>query len=310
MLRVITKLLASVIPVKRYRHLLKDFAVNGGMDLLRTHVPKLYYYRGKNFGDCLNLDLLDYYGVNPIYAPQYFTDACCIGSILDDFVVTPKLCRNSKTLHVFGSGFMYSKPEYSEFCRPLKIHCLRGKLTRAICEKILRADLSDIPLGDPGLLVSRIYPHNQDTKKYDVGIICHYADDSGALNRKIKLERLNYTTISVSLPPRQFAEAVAECRCIISSAMHGLICADSYGVPNKHLILSDNVKGGTFKFKDYYSVYKNSVYEPLNIENISITDELVHDIISSYEVSHQEVSDICNRLQTIFSQKLCQIKRK
>jgi pyruvyltransferase len=44
---------------------------------------------------------------------------------------------------------------------------------------------------------------------------------------------------------------VSSCRYIFSSALHGLICADAYGVPNTRLVLSDKIVGGDFKFHDY-----------------------------------------------------------
>lgn len=35
--------------------------------------------------------------------------------------------------------------------------------------------------------------------------------------------------------------------------MHGLILSDAYNIPNQRIILSDNIIGGNFKFRDYYS---------------------------------------------------------
>ena len=42
---------------------------------------------------------------------------------------------------------------------------------------------------------------------------------------------------------------------VLSSSLHGLVAADSFGVPNRHIVLSHKPKGDGFKFDDYYSAY-------------------------------------------------------
>lgn len=44
------------------------------------------------------------------------------------------------------------------------------------------------------------------------------------------------------------------CKYIISSSLHGLICADSICIPNRWIKLSE-LLGSDFKFHDYYSVF-------------------------------------------------------
>ena len=46
---------------------------------------------------------------------------------------------------------------------------------------------------------------------------------------------------------------LTSCELIFSSSLHGLIVADSFGIPNIHMELSDKLVGGNFKFEDYYS---------------------------------------------------------
>ena len=58
------------------------------------------------------------------------------------------------------------------------------------------------------------------------------------------------------------------CEAIISSALHGLIAADSFFFPNRWIKLSDNLMGGDFKFNDYYSVYDIDI-QPLDLRNIN-----------------------------------------
>ena len=48
---------------------------------------------------------------------------------------------------------------------------------------------------------------------------------------------------------------IAECRFILSSSLHGLIIADSMGIPNLHVEFGDRLLGDGYKFDDYYSAY-------------------------------------------------------
>ena len=82
----------------------------------------------------------------------------------------------------------------------------------------------------------------------------HYAD-----RRDPRLERLrkaypeDVVVIDVRQKPEPVIREIARCETILSSSLHGLVTADSLGIPNGWLRLSDRVLGGGFKFRDYYS---------------------------------------------------------
>lgn len=106
--------------------------------------------------------------------------------------------------------------------------------------------------------------------------------------------------IDIQLKPKEFVKQVAKCDFILSSAMHGLICADSLGIPNKHIILSNNVTGGDYKFRDYYSIYKNFKYKPIFLENEIINNKSIDDYKNEYSITLNDINEIYNNLEIAF----------
>ena len=103
--------------------------------------------------------------------------------------------------------------------------------------------------GDPALLLPHFF--NPDVpKRYSMGIVPHYIDkESPFLDRYRHDPQVLILDIESSI--QDFVRAVKSCEVIFSSSLHGLICADSYGIPNTWIQFSDDVVGGDFKFRDY-----------------------------------------------------------
>ena len=129
-----------------------------------------------------------------------------------------------------------------------------------------------------------------------MGIVCHYLDQTSELMQNITLQQLSFKIIDVTSSTEAFVKEVADCKFILSSAMHGLICADSLGIPNKHIVLSDNVLGGEYKFRDYYSVFNNFTYRPVYLANTSIHDKDIDVFNKEYTIEASEVEQICRNL--------------
>jgi len=64
---------------------------------------------------------------------------------------------------------------------------------------------------------------------------------------------------------------------ILSSSLHGLIVADSYGIPNAWVRFSDNISGGSFKYLDYFASVGRDVQEPVRIESSEDLDATLQD---------------------------------
>ena len=206
----------------------------------RGHLP-LYYCDTPNWGDALSPVLSSMLSGKPVkkmlwtHQHRYLA----IGSILEN--------ANARA-QVWGSGFIWPEGKLDE--APAAVHAVRGPQTRA---KLLAMGI-DCPevYGDPALLFPYFYDPMVE-KKYEVGIIPHFSDKDTAW---IKRQRANadpkVRIIDVEGGIEEFVREVKSCELIVSSSLHGLICADAYGVPNVWVKLSDILWGGSFKFCDYH----------------------------------------------------------
>lgn len=163
--------------------------------------------------------------------------------------------------YVWGSGLI--DDQVKTINKNFLFNACRGVFTRSK----LSEEYQQIPMGDPGLLCNLIYDKKVD-KTNIIGVIPHLRDEqSKYLNEVIKKHPEIFKIIPVGQPPEKVADEIKSCKLVLSSSLHGLIVSDSLGVPNMHLMLSDNLKspnhlrGGEYKFRDYYSAtgkkYKN-----------------------------------------------------
>jgi pyruvyltransferase len=223
-----------------------------------NYIPA-YWCLSSNFGDNLNHYLISQLSNNKHVVFVSPTDDCekymCIGSILNHDV---------KNCNVWGSGVANS----NDIVAPKKkIFAVRGKLTGNLLNQ--QGIEHDEVYGDPALLLPLIYyPKQYKTKSFFktkiIGIIPHYVDakiiqDSlSDLNPTINRSLFNSSNtlikiIDVNLPIERFINEVTACDSIISSSLHGLICADAYGIPSLWAKFSNNIGGDDFKYHDYYS---------------------------------------------------------
>lgn len=211
---------------------------------LGSKVP-LHWWNQKNWGDALNPVIAEFVSERAVKFTKikYCDGFLAIGSVLS--------LANSRTT-VWGSGFMLSDQTCKE--SPREICAVRGPLTR----DMLLEQAVDCPeiYGDPALLLPLFY-NRYIEKKYRLGVIPHYIDAEHPWVKAIGIHK-DVSVIDVESDIFDFVDAVKSCEFIVSSSLHGLICADSYGIPNIQIELSKNVAGDNFKFRDYAtSIGKN-----------------------------------------------------
>lgn len=225
-----------------------------------------YFQKCANWGDALN----------PYLLAKIFPAATIVEKGQEDDVQGKHLLAIGSIIHwasegtiVWGTGAIL--PNLRLAHRPKSVLAVRGPLTRRVLKQ-QGVPCPDV-YGDPALLLPRFYrPASKSTHSGRVGIIPHYVDkDSGIVKR---LENAGAKAIDVFAEIEHFVDDVCSCRCILSSSLHGLICADAYGIPARWITLSKKVIGDGFKFRDYY------LSRGMNQEGLQLTgDEKIDDLV-------------------------------
>lgn len=172
------------------------------------------------------------------------------GLTLDDEVArSARLLAIGSILHfaqdgdvVWGSGVNGKVPDECFTAAQLDVRAVRGPLTA----EFLRRRGHRVPpvYGDPGLLVSLLFAdrfvpapersHVFVPNLHDIPLV---ADDPQAVS-----------------PLRGWNRVISDilrARLVLASSLHGLVVAESFGIPARYVRLSDTE--GLFKYQDYYA---------------------------------------------------------
>ena len=241
-------------------------------------INAFYYRQNSNFGDVLTPYLIkELFGID-IHHSTYPRNCnfIGIGSVLE------KLEEAPEDVTVWGPGFMYE--ESSHVITKQNILAVRGKLSRARLVGLKK----ECPLGDPGLLVNKIY--KPQPKMYKIGFIPHYVDRANENSKHIRsLPGVHF--IDIMQEPSTFINEVARCDYVISSSLHGLITAESLNIPNLHVMLSPKVFGLNFKFKDYYSAF-NQDHKYVDFQGLQPREITVRRILNSIMDNYQKPTNM------------------
>lgn len=215
-----------------------------GLDTSKT--INAYWWRPRsgphNFGDELGAIILRKLGYKVRRVAFAKADVLLTGTMLD-----PAEIKNPNAT-VIGTGSGHTHEAVHNF----NVLALRGRLTA----KTLNVDA---PLGDLGLLASRIW--HKELTRYNVGVVRHYVDKDEYPFADI--------VIDATEPAEEVIKKISSCRVILSSSLHGIIVADSYGIPNMRLA-RDDVITGDWKWMDH----KTALIKPI----ADIQDELLEAI--------------------------------
>lgn len=241
----------------------------------------------KNWGDSLNVPMFRFIsGQDPVSMrhgfklPQGQSVYMVLGSILG--------WANLDTI-VWGAGYM-SATTVVENC-PQKICAVRGPFTYKQLQK------QGVPCpeiyGDPALLYPKFYMPKKIVKKYKLGIIPHYIDKKVPLVDIFK-DKEDIQIVDIQGPINQVVNDICSCERIASSCLHGIICADAYGIPSTWIKFSNNVLGRGFKFRDYFASVGRKDTEPLTVEkNTSVQQVLDRFYDYKIDIDLDTLYDVC-----------------
>ncbi|MCI7764840.1 polysaccharide pyruvyl transferase family protein [Helicobacter sp.] len=264
---------------------------------------KVFYWLGEpNFGDLLNINIChSLFRVNPVETSPEECEAVFIGSVLDDFLYG-KIFKmrdyydlyKKQPIKIWGSGFIADKNQFIRrkfflpeiYFRRIEVYAVRGNLSLHRLKNIANIEPNNNILADPGLLSSLLIKENI-AKKYKYGVIPHHSELDMKIWERFKIRDDTLLIRVDNTNPLETIRKIAECENIFSSALHGLIVADAFGIPNCRLIASNRLLGGNYKFLDYYSAYNINRYPCSEVsENYPMC---LRELKSEYNISYEMV---------------------
>lgn len=204
---------------------------------------------------------------------------------------------------VWGSGIL--REFYIQNMRKRKriykikydIRAVRGPITRMI----LLALGEECPAiyGDPAILMPEIYVPDRTSVKYETSLILHHrtkinnteATDENKYQINLdEFEKLTGNHLNIISPKtndyKLFIDEIVSSKLIISSSLHGIILAESYGIPS--IFLNWGVADQQIKFLDWYLSTNRMPYAARSL------DEAV-------KMQHPKVPDLSYMKQQLIS---------
>lgn len=191
------------------------------------HLRTFWWDGHPNFGDALTPWLLPRYGIVPFHTSAAESSLVGVGSILE---MVPEDFRGA----VWGAGLMNDAPYTLPHARFLAV---RGRQTR---EHLGLSD--DVALGDPGLLISR---HVRRRAAEVVLAAVPHGMHAGhpAFNSLAERNPVDVRLVDVRQSPAHVARRIASATAIVTSSLHGLVYADSFGIPAVWVALDPPLRG-------------------------------------------------------------------
>lgn len=240
----------------------------------------VFWYLSNNFGDAVTHYIVkNFCKKNPIWveAENESEKYMLTGSILN--VESPNAI-------VWGAGIAWK----DDIIPNHYIRAVRGNLTLKRLKEyrefqssrydeegnlleFMTFDTRNIELGDPVLALPYIFKPKVE-KKYKVGIVPHYIDAYYFYQNlnclKQELDDNGIKIIDINSPVEDFVKCLNSCETIISSSLHGIICADAYGVPSVHARFTNKIGGDGFKYADWFSNFIDREHKIYDFENKKI----------------------------------------
>lgn len=220
---------------------------------------RLYWWRGEpNFGDVLSSVIVAHVCDRKIaHGGPLDCDMLGIGSLIQ------VMRRNHTEARaggfkpwIWGAGLLHPVPR--DFLKHVRVALVRGPITAALL------GLRRTEFGDPGLLASKVL--RERTGRNDrVALVPHHSQMDDPEIARLAQDEPALQVIDVAQSPETVCRQIAQCRHVISASLHGLIVADSYGVPNTWLSPG---KQSHLKYHDYAASIGRPMINPIQLTDI------------------------------------------
>lgn len=199
----------------------------------------------RNFGDNLNPYLISRLAGKPVINARDLN----ANKVHEIYGVIGSWLGNiwKPNLTVWGLGFISHDAVISR--QPKRIAAVRGPMTK---DKLANQGYSiDVPVGDPAILVALLY-EPKSTRSEEIAVIAQPRDSENPIFREAA-ELDGFREIDICCDIEEFCEQLNECSAAVSSSLHAVVAAHSYGIPAQFVKVSDDPLGDGFKLLDYLS---------------------------------------------------------
>lgn len=249
--------------------------------VIDTNPLSLHWWKAvPNFGDAISPVVLAHVsGRKVVHAGVNKADIWGIGSLLQ---VVKRAYTAQKDLRptVWGTGLLHAV-NGTQFTKHVNIALVRGPITAALL------DLEMSRFGDPGLLISDVWPQER-TSNGKIGIVPHHSRMDDPVLAALLDSDPKYQLIDPRDPAQDVCAAIAACDHVFASSLHGLIVADAYGVPNTWLAPMGQSR---LKYLDYAAAVGRAMPSPIMIEDIPMIDLPKPDAALSYQAGIDACKD-------------------
>ncbi len=230
--------------------------------MANTDPLKLFWWKDQpNFGDVISRTVVEHASGRPVvWAAPEACDLFAIGSIMQFVRRTHMKPREDGSKPwIWGTGCM--GPLRKDFKDNVNFALVRGPITASLMS--ITTDF----FGDPGLLIAEAM--GEEIAREDrIGIVPHFSQFSSEGLQQLCKDEPVLKLIDVREDAAKVCREIASCRHVISSSLHGLIVADSFGVPNTWLNPAGIHRSPRFKFYDYAASVERPLPPPIGLVDI------------------------------------------
>jgi pyruvyltransferase len=200
-------------------------------------IPCYFWRDVPNFGDRLTPLLLQRFaGVEGTWVPPQDAQIIVAGSVIGHM---PVFWAGT----ILGAGFLRDNERVPYGATALAV---RGPRTAALIGG------PHTVLGDPGLLANELTSPVARTN--NLGVLPHWTDKD--LTARPEFRQYNPVCINPRNDPLAVIRAIASCKKLVTSSLHGLIVADAFGIPRRFELPPRKYQHASehslFKFLDYH----------------------------------------------------------